>query len=73
MSMLLKDNMENNQPKPESNNSIPSQEREPTNEERWVHDVNEEFQEDVPLVNEDLEEEVDEEDDAEDDNSNFTS
>ena len=27
-------------------------EREPTNEERWVNDVNKEFDEDVPLVNE---------------------
>ncbi len=27
-------------------------EREPTNEERWINDVNKEFDEDVPLVNE---------------------
>jgi hypothetical protein len=46
-------------------------EREPTNEERWVNDVNKEFDEDVPLVNEEdpdedipLEEEEDFEEDS---------
>jgi len=39
-------------------------EREPTNEERWINDVNKEFDEDVPLVNEtDPDDEVPLEDD----------
>lgn len=38
-------------------------EREPTNEERWVNDVNEEFGEDEPLVNDDPDENIPLEDD----------
>lgn len=64
--------MENHRPKPESNDNTTKQEREPTNEERWINDVNEEFQEDVPLVNE-HEDTEESENDAEGEESNIAS
>lgn len=50
--------MENlNEIEPQKNNPHSSNnkfiEREPTNEERWINDVNKEFDEDIPLINED--------------------